>query len=132
MSMLLDYNRTSKLEIDMINGNAPEQARITTLMNGEFPGYGVSVNYSTLTGGSSEHAPVDPWEYMEVRMDWTENFVNYTVAQNMTRSVHKKSSIPTEPLPFTFRHWSTGDETFMQGPPTTRNQANVAWVSTLR
>jgi hypothetical protein len=37
-------------------------------------------------------------------------------------------AIPTEPLPLIFKHWSTGDSTWMEGPPKNRTVASVAWV----
>lgn len=128
MSMMLAHNRSSLLEIDMLNGETPEEARITNLMNGEYASYDLGVNYTVLAGGSTNFTSINPYQYVDVRMDWTKKYVNYTVGQNVTRSVHKKSSIPFEPLPLFFQHWSTGDVDFMGGPPNQRNEANVAWV----
>lgn len=117
MSMIMQHNRSSGFDIDILNTDKPSLARITTLMNGEYPAQSKSQNYTA-----------SPWEYVEVRVDWTKKYLNYTVAHNKSRIVNKKSQIPSEPLPLVFRHYSTGDSNFMQGPPTQRSEANVAWV----
>lgn len=112
----------------MVNTNAPPTSRITTLKNGEYPDYKFSTNYSVLANGSEKYAPVDPWGFVNVRIDWTKKYLNFTLAENQTRSIKSKVQIPTEPLPLSFKHWSTGDSSWMQGPPPHRSEANVAWV----
>ncbi|KAL1296791.1 hypothetical protein AAFC00_000252 [Neodothiora populina] len=117
MSMIMQHNRSSGFDIDVLNMDESSLARVTTLKNGEFPSAKLSVNYTA-----------DPWGFIEVQVDWSKRYLNYTVAHNKSRVVRSKSSIPSEPLPLIFRHYSTGDSNFMQGPPVQRAEANVAWV----
>jgi len=129
LSMMLQFNKTSSMEIDMLNNDNPENARITTLLNGEYPSEEYGLNYTALEKGSDSLSAVNPWDFITIRMDWTKKHVNFTLAENLTRSiVHKKGSFPTEPMPLSFKHWSTGDSEWMQGPPKNRSIASVAWV----
>ncbi|KAG9796957.1 hypothetical protein KCU75_g962, partial [Aureobasidium melanogenum] len=117
------------MEIDMLNNDNPENARITTLVNGEYPSQEYGLNYTILEHGSQNLPAVNPWDFITIRMDWTKEHVNFTLAENLTRSIfYKKESFPTEPMPLSFKHWSTGDSEWMQGPPKNRSVASVAWV----
>lgn len=129
LSMMLEFNQSRSMEIDMLNSDNPDNARITTLINGEYPAEDLSLNYTILERGSEQLSPVNPWDFITVRMDWTEEYVNFTLAENLTRSIsHKKEIFPTEPLPLIFKHWSTGDSEWMEGPPTDRTVASIAWI----
>ncbi|KAG9950039.1 hypothetical protein KCU85_g3805, partial [Aureobasidium melanogenum] len=129
LSMMLHFNESSSMEIDMLNNDNPENARITTLVNGEYPSQEYGLNYTILEKGSESLPPVNPWGFITIRMDWTKEHVNFTLAENLTRSIaYKKENFPTEPMPLIFKHWSTGDSEWMQGPPVNRSVASVAWV----
>ncbi|KAJ9655394.1 hypothetical protein H2201_008815 [Coniosporium apollinis] len=129
LSMMLRYNESQSLEIDMLNTDKPSTARVTTLMNGEWPAQSLGVNYTTMAEGSADVPPVSPWDFMEVRLDWARERINFTVAGNLTRSVGlSQQDLPTTPSALIFKHWSTGDTYFMQGPPVNRSAADVAWV----
>lgn len=129
LSMMLYQNYSSSIEIDMLNTDVPVTARVTTLVNGEYPSNSLAVNYTVLEAGSPKLAAIDPWDFFTVRIDWTKKRLNFTVADNTTRSVTPSDeSFPTEPLPLIFKHWSTGDSEWMQGPPVSRTVANVEWV----
>jgi hypothetical protein len=129
LSMMLQFNKTSSMEIDMLNNDNPENARITTLLNGEYPSEEYGLNYTALEKGSDSLSAANPWDFITIRMDWTKEHVNFTLAENLTRSIiYKKESFPTEPMPLSFQHWSTGDSEWMQGPPKNRSVASVAWV----
>ncbi|TIA54179.1 hypothetical protein D6C79_01116 [Aureobasidium pullulans] len=129
LSMMLRFNQTSSMEIDMLNNDNPEKARITTLVNGEYPSQEYGLNYTILEKGFDVMTAVNPWDFIPVRLDWTKEHVNFTLAANLTRSIsYKKGSFPTEPLPLSFKHWSTGDSQWMQGPPKNRSVASVEWV----
>ncbi|CAD0112592.1 unnamed protein product [Aureobasidium uvarum] len=129
LSMMLQFNRTSSMEIDLLNNDNPENARITTLINGEYPSQEYGLNYTILEKGSDDLSAVNPWEFITIRMDWIKDHINFTLAENLTRSIpYKKEDFPAEPMPLTFKHWSTGDSEWMQGPPKNRSIASVAWV----
>lgn len=106
------------------------QATVTQLLNGDYSDetWPDRLNYSTIAQGSNGDASFSPWDYMALQLDWTKDHVNFSIAGNQTRSVETKSQIPTEAMPLIFRHWSTGDSEWMEGPPTQRSVANVAWV----
>ncbi|KAK4994226.1 hypothetical protein LTR66_005696 [Elasticomyces elasticus] len=129
LSMMLYFNESNSISIDMMNMNTPEKARMTTLINGEYPSQSVSTNYSTIATGSTILPPVSPWDFLDVRFDWTKEAVNFTLASNLTRSVSTVGhNLPTLPSHMLLKHWSTGDVSFMQGPPVKQSVANVAWI----
>lgn len=119
MSMIMAHNLSSGFEVDILNMEDANNARVTMLVDNEYPAtsWPTSINYTA-----------EPWEYMQVQMDWSKKYINYTVNYNKTRIFKKKDDIPTEPLPLVFRHWSIGDVEWMQGPPYERNEADLAWV----
>lgn len=127
MSMILDYNRTSFIEVDMCNMNDPTDARFLTLKDGEFP-TDYALNYTIFVNGTNSTEGGDPWSFVESKIDWTKKHVNWTIGGNQTRTAKRSRTDLYEPLPLVFKHWSIGDKYWMAGPPSQRNQANVAWV----
>ncbi|KAJ9645208.1 hypothetical protein H2199_003214 [Coniosporium tulheliwenetii] len=130
LSMRLGYNETESMEINMQNANNPADAWISTLMRGEFPERDLGVNYSILSNSSMVNGTASPWNFTEVRIDWTEEEVRYFIGTNLTRSGKRKGGkkIPETPAPFYLRHWSTGDTYSTEGPPTERSVASVGWT----
>lgn len=106
------------------------QAAVTQILNGYYPDetWPDRLNYTSIAKGSDGDASISPWDYMDLQLDWTKDYVNFSIAGNQSRSEKTKSQIPTEPMPLFFRHWSTGDSEWMMGPPIQRSVANVAWV----
>jgi len=47
--MMLRYNDPQSLEIDMLNQDNSTDARITSLVNGEWPAQSLGINYTTLS-----------------------------------------------------------------------------------
>lgn len=125
MSMMLPFNSSAVLELDMLNANNPNNASVSTLMNGETVTPNLGITYANLKNASAPDT--SPWNWMEVRIDWVKTGVNWTVADNLVRSV-RGGSVPDVPAPLTFKHWSTGDKKFMEGPPKNQSVANVQWV----
>lgn len=131
LSMMLPFNESDSIELDLLNTNQASTARVATLLDGEYPDVSLGVNYSLIQSGTPGVRPTSPWNYMTVRFDWTKDFVNFTVNNNLTRSIrkdHSSDSIPRSAMPLVFKHWSVGDKDFMQGPPYARSGANVAWI----
>jgi hypothetical protein len=60
LSMMLQLNQSSSMEIDMLNSDNPSNARITTLINGEYPTQNLGLNYTILQKGSDRLPAVDP------------------------------------------------------------------------
>ncbi|KAL1876166.1 hypothetical protein Plec18167_005430 [Paecilomyces lecythidis] len=125
LSMELLYNETETFSLNLLSTEEPSTARITMLMNREFPDNIYGVNYTTLTNKSTS-----PWEFMEYRVDWTKDWLNYTLGDKTWRSASKKETkgLPSVPAPLHIKHWSTGDFFSMQGPPWAETTANVGWV----
>jgi len=125
LSMLLNYNETEAFSLNMMNRNDPSDAWVSTLAGNQFPDRNLGVNYSTLTNSTSS-----PWEYLELRVDWTKDKINYFVAGNLTRSISKGHGIiiPSTPAPLHLQHWSVGDWYSSQGPPTYQSTANLLWT----
>nr|POF21104.1 hypothetical protein CFP56_66518 [Quercus suber] len=113
LTFALKYNDSSSLSMDMCNQNNPEDARITNLVNGEWP-----------EAGNGTLAPLQPWDFVTVGFDWNNTTVDFYVGKNRTRTVTSKDrSLPMVPQPLYLWHWSSGDPKFMMGPP-----SNVRWV----
>jgi len=73
--------------------------------------------------------PISRWDFQELRIDRSKNLVKFDLAQNTTRIVHSAQiPVPTVPSPMIFKHWSTGDSDFMEGPPPNKSIVNVAWI----
>ena len=129
LSMELKYNMSESLEVDMLNMDDPGLARITNLINGELPVDDLTVNYTALQDGFGTASSVDPWGFVEYRMDWTDYDVAFWADKALTRQVPPSNrTLPSIPQPLSLKHWSTGDSTYMQGPPAARSEASVAWI----
>ena len=142
MSMMLQFNETQVTELSVMNTNDPSEAWIGTFINGEFTerdlginytqlleGPSANHNYTTLAGGLS-NGSVNPWDFTEYRIDWTEDYINFYVGGNLTRQVlHKnKKDMPSVPAPVYLKHWSTGNRYSMRGPPGRTSAAEVGWT----
>ncbi|KAH7062457.1 hypothetical protein B0J12DRAFT_707761 [Macrophomina phaseolina] len=130
MTMRLLFNETESLEINVMNTDSNATAWVSTLMQNEWPGRDLGINYTVLGNSSLANGTAWPWDFMEFRIDWTDKEVRYYVGQNNSRTVTKKKHghIPTTPSPLYFRHWSTGNTYSMEGPPYWRSVANVGWM----
>lgn len=142
MSMIWQYNETESTELSIMNTNNPSQAWVGNFINHGVTGRDLGVNFSTalnsstlnrnytVMGGGLENGSVNPWDFTEYRIDWTKDFINFYIGGNNTRSVrHKKhKGMPSVPAPLFFKHWSTGNEFTMQGPPRNRSTAEIAWI----
>ncbi|KAK4494961.1 hypothetical protein PRZ48_014317 [Zasmidium cellare] len=106
------------------------QARITQLVNGEWPEYKLATNYTIIQNGDPPKIPPGkPWDFQDLRFDWTNESVNFWIGKNRTRSVTKlQRDLPAVPETLYFSHWSTGDDRWMQGPPVNNSVANVRWI----
>lgn len=123
--MELFFNETQTFSLNLLSTEDPSTARITMLMNHEFPDSIYGVNYTTLTQNNTS-----PWDFAEYRVDWTEDCNHYFFGGKIYRSVSGKenSGLPSTPAPLHIKHWSTGDFFSMQGPPWAENTANVGWI----
>ncbi|KAF2474973.1 uncharacterized protein BDR25DRAFT_332220 [Lindgomyces ingoldianus] len=142
MSMIWQYNDTEITELSVMNTDDPSNAWIGTFVNNEFTTRDLGINFSTAINESTANrnytvlaetlgnSKVNPWNYTEYRIDWTEDFINFYIGGNLTRSVlHKKNPhMPSVPSPFYFKHWATGDKYSMEGPPAQRSVANIGWI----
>ena len=129
-------------ELNIMNTNDPSKAWVGTFVNNEFTSRDLGVNYSTAIQQSITdrnytvlddlplNGSVDLWEYNEYRMDWTQEFIHFYIAGNLTRSIQREGypGMPSIPAPFYFKHFSTGNSFSMQGPPDQRSVANIRWI----
>lgn len=126
LSMRLKYNGSESLNVDLLNMDDPRAARVTNLLNGEVPTDEITSAYSALESGRTS---VTPWDFVDYRVDWTGYLVDFWAGADRTRSVTPDNrTLPTVPQPLYLSHWSTGDNSYMQGPPPDRSVAEVAWV----
>jgi hypothetical protein len=130
MSMMFRYNETEEWEMDLLNTNKPETAWLATLFAGEFPDRSLGVNYTTLGNTSLSNYTSSPWDYLELKVDWDEKSINYSIGGVVSRNITGKedSGIPSVPGPLLFKHWSNGDKFSTQGPPYVRTAANIGWI----
>ena len=133
LSMMLQYNRTSRITANLQNGDWPQHAWLSTLMNGEFPDLDLGVNYTNLSRPERPYGALRPWDYNEIKMDWTPDSINYFIGGHPLRMVNGSANDgtkrPNTPSPFTLKHWSVGDLYAMYGPPTQAPvEASVAWA----
>ncbi|KAI5363346.1 Putative glycoside hydrolase family 16, concanavalin A-like lectin/glucanase domain superfamily [Septoria linicola] len=130
VSMYMKYNSTQDVEIDLLNMNNASLARVMQTVNGEYPTYGLAVNYTDIENGTTPgFPPRSPWDFMELQFDWNETVVDFWINGNNSRHVEKgQRTIPTTPGTFYFGHWSTGDRNYMMGPPDNGSYGSVQWV----
>ena len=133
LSMMLQYNRTSRIAVGLQNGDVPSHAWMTTLVNGEFPNLDLGVNYTNLSDASYSFGAARPWDFNEVKVDWTPSGINFFYNGHPMRYLNESAKDdtvrPSTPSPFTIKHWSTGDVYSMYGPPTQAPaDANVEWM----
>ncbi|KAF2164801.1 glycoside hydrolase family 16 protein [Zasmidium cellare ATCC 36951] len=130
MSMYLQYNDSQSINMDMCNMDIADQAHITQLVNGEWPEYKLATNYTIIQKGDPPKIPAgQPWDFQDLRFDWTNDTVSFWIGNNRTRTVTQlQRDLPAVPETLYFSHWSTGDSHYMQGPPINNSVANVRWI----
>lgn len=131
ISMMIDYNETERIEMDVMNTDESDTAMVAMLVHNEWPDLDLTVNFTELAGNMSVvNQTVDAWDYVEYRIDWTEHGLNWSVGTNLIRQQGKNQDggIPSTPAPFFLKHWSTGNPYLEEGPPVKRSSAQVGWV----
>lgn len=130
MSMFTQYNDSQSISMDLCNMNDANQARVTQLINREYPSYDLSTNYTVIQAGDPPRIPPgQPWDFQDLRFDWTNDSVKFWIGNNRTRIATKlQRDIPSVPEALHFSHWSTGDSKWMQGPPANDSVANVRYI----
>lgn len=132
MSMHLKYNETQNIQMNSLNTKKPTDAWINTLLGDEFPDRIYGLNFSTLANNVSYSPEIDPWDFTEIRIDWTEDTVQFYIGNVLARSVSTKNEsskrFPVTPSPLLFKLWSNGDSYFTAGPPTKNTTANLGWT----
>ncbi|KAF1846003.1 glycoside hydrolase family 16 protein [Cucurbitaria berberidis CBS 394.84] len=142
MSMMWKYNETEVAELSVMNRNNHSDAWVGTFVNNEFTTRDLGVNFTqlleqpaanrnyTTLGGGLGNGSVSPWDYIEYRIDWTPDYINFYIGGNLTRQVlHvKNKGMPSVPSALFFKHWSTGNSFSMEGPPDRESVANIGWI----
>ena len=127
LSMVLHYNDTQSISMDLATTDEWDTAWVSMLTGEEFPERALGVNYTSLQNSTYN---LKPWGFLNYRVDWTEKEVKYSINGNVFRTVKKTKSnrFPQTPSPLTLKHWSVGNFFSMMGPPVERSVANVGWV----
>ncbi|TAQ90608.1 hypothetical protein B7494_g1079 [Chlorociboria aeruginascens] len=130
MNMMVYFNESEEFEMNMMNTNKNTTAWLDTLMNGEFTSRDLGVNYSVLANTSLANYTSSPWDYVELKVDWTEKMINFSIGGVISRNVTRKQipTMPSVPGALWFKHWSVGSKYAMEGPPFVRSVANVGWT----
>lgn len=141
MSMMWQYNETEVAELSVMNMNDASEAWIGTFVGGEFTTRDLGINYTQLLNGpaadrnyttlegSLSNGSVNPWDFTEYRIDWTQDYINFYIGGNLTRQIlHRDNKgMPSVPAPIYLKHWSTGNRFSMRGPPGRTSTAEVGW-----
>lgn len=142
MSIMWQYNETEVTELSVMNMNDASDAWVGTFVGGEFTTRDLGVNYTqlleqpaadrnyTTLAGRLGNGSVNPWDFTEYRIDWTQDYINFYVGGNLTRQIlHKDNKgMPSVPAPLYLKHWSTGNRFSMKGPPGRPSVAEVGWT----
>ncbi|CZR57147.1 uncharacterized protein PAC_07036 [Phialocephala subalpina] len=126
MSMILEYNNSQAIQLNVMNTDTPATAWTSTLIGEEFPDRTLGANFSV--PGRNSTTPVSSWDYTEYRIDWTEKDIRWYIGNTLTRTASSRNlSLPSVPCPIFLKHWSTGNAYAEQGPPSNGAVANVAY-----
>ncbi|KAK4540003.1 hypothetical protein LTR36_009901 [Oleoguttula mirabilis] len=127
LTMRVQYNDTSSAELDLLNmDDSTDDACMQTSVSNQDPVTSWGLNYTVL---EESQYNVGPWDFWEWRMDWSEQQIDWYVGVNKTRTVPTSNASLTDvPTAFYLKHWSNGDPSFMQGPPTNASAASIGWV----
>jgi hypothetical protein len=127
LSMVVNHNKTEQWDIDIMNTDNSSQAWVSMLTNGEFADTWLGANFTNLT-----EADLDPWGYLEYRVDWTRDRMDFYIQNQTGTPILWKSytnhSLPSTPGPLKWQHWSTGNPYTTQGPPRNRSEADLMYT----
>ncbi|KAH8809375.1 hypothetical protein F5884DRAFT_402827 [Xylogone sp. PMI_703] len=125
LSMVLDHNKTERWDIDTMNTDNSTDAWVSMLMAGEFSSTWLGTNFTNITA-----AGLDPWFYLEYRVDWTRDRIDYYVGNILwkTYTIKENGTLPSTPAPLRWQHWSLGNAYSTQGPPLIQSEANIGWT----
>ncbi|KAL5320384.1 hypothetical protein ACEPPN_011185 [Leptodophora sp. 'Broadleaf-Isolate-01'] len=125
MSMMLHHNITETWNLDVMNTDNSTQAWVAMVSQGKFADTWLGTNFTDLLAVGT-----NPWHYVEYRVDWTRDRIDYYIDGVLQRSDTKKlnGTLPSTPAPLKWQHWSQGNVYTTQGPPGKRSQANLGWT----
>jgi hypothetical protein len=125
LSMTVSYNETESIEMSQINSDDPANAWFSMISHGQFPSRDLGVNYTQVAGNGT-----DPWNWIELRVDWSRDEISYYIGGKLYRSVSRSQDpqLPQTPSAIYLKHWSVGNHFSTQGPPSSRSLGNVGLV----
>ena len=130
LSMSLHHNRTEGWDLDIMNTDNSSQAWVSMIQQGQFPNTWLGANFTNISA-----ADLNPWMYLEYRVDWTRDRIDYYIQNQSSTPILWKSytreengTLPTTPAPLKWQHWSIGNKYSTQGPPLYQSQANMIWT----
>ncbi|KAL1970100.1 hypothetical protein VTN77DRAFT_6505 [Rasamsonia byssochlamydoides] len=125
LSMVLNHNLTERWDIDVMNTDNSSWAWVSMLMKGQFSNTWLGTNFSTLIADG-----MDPWYYVEYRVDWTRDRIDYYIGGQLQKSYTRaiNGTLPSTPAPLRWQHWSLGNRYNTQGPPLAPSDANIQWT----
>lgn len=130
VSMELRFNLTQALTLNLQNGNTPDDAYAGMLSNEDFPSSSFKVPFGNMTNATWGNGTIDPWDYTEYRIDWTEHYVKFFIGGKLARKILRKEhhNLLNVPSPIYLKHWSNGNPYYSEGPPKNITYANVGWT----
>lgn len=98
---------------------------MSLIEHGEFPDSTLGVSFKDLAMNGSS-----PWDFVELRIDWSRNTLKYYVDGKLYRTVHRHGDkdYPQTPSALHLKHWSIGNFFSSQGPPRERTVGDIGWT----
>jgi hypothetical protein len=116
LSMMLHYNGTQSISMDIMNTQDTSTAWTSTLLGDEVPALNVATNFSILADAPVKK--INPWDATEYRIDWKPRAVNWYIGGAHRRVASKSyANFPSAPGPISITHFSIGNPLTTQGPP---------------
>ena len=106
LSMLIHHNQTETWNMDIMNTDTNSTAWVAMLAEGQFSDVWLGANFTDLMA-----ADMNPWYYLEYRVDWTRDRIDYYIGGELMQSFTKEinGSLPMTPAALRWQHWSLGN-----------------------
>jgi hypothetical protein len=131
LAMMVEYNETQTLSINIMNADDPKDAWTSFMMFGDWRGTrSKGVNFTDF-GNATYKFPSSPWGLVPYRLEWGDKKANYFIGDALARSVSTRQASerwPSTPSTLYLRHSSIGDAYTSEGPPPNGSYARVGML----
>jgi hypothetical protein len=131
LAMMVEYNETQTLSINVMNADDPKDAWTSFMMFGDWRGTrSKGVNFTDFGNGTYKF-PTSPWGLVPYRLEWSDKKADYFIGDALARSVNTRQASerwPSTPSTLYLRHSSIGDAYTSEGPPPNGSYARVGML----